>query len=170
VEAVLEFLGSNAALLTAILALLVSLRATYIAHQAHNLNLKNKADARRLLLSEKKRELLNELDKEHATLATLSFVTEQQIAKFEECSRLNDLMPEELARLTSNLQTLETLKQSYFTQRAEIESLGDGADIAEQDERLANIRRLTIHLEKDIAHEKALLEQLRALAASAPIG
>ncbi|MBU0653498.1 MAG: hypothetical protein KJ914_00005, partial [Gammaproteobacteria bacterium] len=40
-------------------------------------------------------------------------------------------------------------------------SPGIAADVAAQEELLANIQRLTIHVEKDIAHEQAHLDEIR---------
>jgi len=78
-NAMLEFLSSNSAILIAILALVISLRANYTAHQAHKFNLRSKADADRALLFEKKRELLNELDQQPARLATLMMLSTEGI-------------------------------------------------------------------------------------------
>jgi hypothetical protein len=158
----LKFLFENAALLTALLALVISLRANYTAHQAHRLNLRNKADADRVLLFEKKRELLNEVDRQHTLIATLMMVTAQKILLFRDHPELHDSMKDEFDRLKSNLNSVAVLHNKYEKQRKGIESINVGADIAAQEELLANIRRLTIHVEKDIAHERAGLELLRA--------
>lgn len=130
--------------------------------------MKNREDADKVLLAEKKRELLNQLDHQHVTLATLSFVTAQQILLFKDCPQLEDLMPEELSRLRSNLQVIENLEESYEAQRFTAEAYVAASDIPKLDSSMAEVRRLTIHLEKDIAHEKMLLEQLRHLVATAP--
>ena len=167
-DSLIEFLGSNAALLIAIVAILISLRANFTAHRAHELNVRNKVDTDRILLNEKRRELLNELDKQHATLATLSFVVAQEVMTFQDCPKLNELLPEELERLQSNLRGVEKLKEGYEPQRREVEAVDVGYDIASLDSKLAGTRRLSIHLEKDIAHERTLLDQLRHLASTAP--
>jgi hypothetical protein len=52
-----EFVAAAAALLLSVIAIVVSLRTNQIAHRAHELNLRNKADAERVLLFEKKRTL-----------------------------------------------------------------------------------------------------------------
>lgn len=151
-----------------VIALLISFRANVFAHSAHKLNVKNREDADKVLLAEKKGKLLNELDRQHVTLAMLSFVTAQQILLFKDCPQLDGLMPEELSRLRSNLQVIENLEESYEPQRFTAEAYDAAADIPKLDSRLAEVRRLTIHLEKDIAHEKMLLEQLKHLVATAP--
>lgn len=161
-DAILEFLAINAALLVAVVALLISLRANYTAYQAHQLNIKNKADTDRVLLFEKNRELLNEVDRQYTRLATLMMLTAQKILLFRENPELHDSMPQEFDRLKSNLATVQKLDSKYDEQRSGIESIDVGADIATQEELLANIRRLTIHLEKDIAHEQSQLEEMRS--------
>ena len=102
-DLLLEFLSSNAVLLVAAVALFISLRANRTAQEAHKLNLKNKADADRVLLSEKKRETLNELDRQHTRMATLSMLTAQKILLFRDHPELHDTMSDEFARLKSNL-------------------------------------------------------------------
>ena len=162
-DSLVEFLSSNAALLAALLALAVSLRANYTAHQAHKLNVRRKVDADRLLLFERKRELLNEVDRQHTRFATLMMVTAQKILLFREHPELHDSMQNEFTRLKSNLNTVVALDAKYEEQRMGIETISIGADIASQEELLANIRRLTIHVEKDITHEQASLDELRAI-------
>ena len=160
-DQLLEFLSANAALLAAAVALFISLRANYTAQEAHKLNVKNKADADRVLLYEKKRETLNELDRQHTRMATLSMLTAQKILLFREHPELHDTMSDEFTRLKANLAGVQKLASSYEEHRNDIAAIGTGADIAAQDEMLANVRRLTIHLEKDIAHEQADLEHMR---------
>ena len=157
-----EFLSSNAANLIALIALVFSLRANYTAHHAHKLNLQNKADAERLLLYEKKRELLNEVDRQHTRFATLMMLTAQKILLFREYPELHKTMQEEFERLKSNLNAVQHLSDKYEKQRKGIEAINVGADIAAQEELLANIQRLTIHVEKDIAHEQTHLDEIRA--------
>jgi hypothetical protein len=157
-----EFLQSNSALLVAVLALLISLRANYTAHSAYKLNLKSKADSDKILLFEKKRALLNEVDRQNTRLRTLMLVAAQKILLFREHPSLHETMQEEFDRLKSNLKALQELADKYDEQRKGVEAINVGADIAVQEELLANIQRLTIHVEKDIAHEQGSLAELRA--------
>jgi hypothetical protein len=158
----IEFLSANAALLVAVVALGISLRANYTAHQAHKLNLRSKTDSDRVLLFEKKREALNEVDRQHARIATLMMLTAQKILLFRDNPDLQHTMPGELERLKSNITSVQTLDTRYEEQRQGLEAIDVGADIAKQEELLANIRRLTIHIEKDIAHEQAHLDEVRS--------
>lgn len=160
-SAVFEFLSSHAATLIALLALVISLRANHTAQEAHALNVKNKADSERLLIFEKKRELLNELDQQHARMATLMMLTAQKILLFRDHPVLHETMEQEFQRCKSNLTAIQGLASRYEEHRKLLEAIDVGADVAAQEEQLANIRRLTIHLEKDIAHEQAHLSELR---------
>ncbi|MBX3665744.1 MAG: hypothetical protein KF834_08650 [Burkholderiales bacterium] len=160
-SAIFEFVSSNAALLAALVALVVSLRASHTAHQAYKFNVKNKSDAERIVLFEKKRELLNEVDRQHTRFATLMMLTAQKILLFREHPSLHGTMPNELERLKNNLRTVQHLAENYEEQRKGIQAIDVGADIAVQEELLANVRRLTIHVEKDIAHEQAHLSEIQ---------
>jgi hypothetical protein len=74
-----EFLLENAALLVAIVALAISLRANHISSQTYKLSLAGKRDSDRVLLFEKICESLNEVDRQHARIATLTMVLAQKI-------------------------------------------------------------------------------------------
>ena len=165
---VLEFISTHAALLVALMAVVIALRASHIAKLAYHLNVQNKSDADRVLLAEKKRSLMNELDKQHATLARLSFITAGEMLQFQQCPKLNELLPDELDRLKSNLNTIEVLENGYDPQRALAESLEPGREISEIENQIAKVRQLSIHLEKDIIHEQSLLGNLRHLVKTAP--
>lgn len=164
-NAIFEFLATNAAFLISVVALLISLRANYTAHRVYQLNVKSKVDADRLLLFEKKRELLNEVDRQNTKFATLMMLTSKKLLLFRENPELHGSMQQEFDRLTSNLAALLKLDSRYDEQRSGIESIDVFADIATQEELLANIRLLTIHLEKDIAHEQSQLEEMRLMHA-----
>jgi hypothetical protein len=159
---IVDFLSQNAALFISVIALLISLLANHTAQQSHKLNLTAKADTDRVLLFEKKREALNEVDRQHARIATLMMVTAQKILLFRENPELHDSIQAEFDRLKSNLKSVQQLEAKYEEQRRGIEAIDVGANIAEQDELLANIRRLTIHIEKDVAHEQSHLDELRS--------
>ena len=157
-----EFLQTNAAILVSVIAPLISLRANYTAHLTHKLSLRSKADAEKILLYEKKRALLNEVDRQHTRLRTLMMVTAQKILLFREHPSLHETMQDEFDRLKSNLTEVQQLAEKYDEQRKGIEAINVGADIATQEELLANVQRLTIHVEKEIAHEQGSLADLKA--------
>lgn len=161
---VVDFISVNAAVLVSIVALVVSLRASYTSHRAYVLNLKNKHDADRIKIYEKKREVLSELDVQHTRFATLMMLTAQKILVFRDHPGLVMSMEKELERLRHNLDYLQKQHETYEDQRRGLEEIGEGADIAKQEELIALIRKLTIHVEKDIEHERADLRQLKERA------
>jgi hypothetical protein len=159
--AIVDFLNANAALLFSVVALVISLRANFTAQQTHRLNVKTKADSDRILVFEKRSEILNEVDRQHARLGTLLMLTAKKILLFKESPDLHQTMQTEFDRLKDNLISVQHLESRYEMQRRGIELQDVGADPAKQEDLLANIRSLTIRLEKEIAHEQAHLEELR---------
>ena len=161
-----SFLSSNAALLVAVVALIISLRANFTASSAHKLNIANRKADDKQRLAEKKRETLNELDLQYTRMATLSMITAQKVLMFRDHPALHSAMPDEFDRLKSNLNVMERMRAKYQEHRKSVEDIPDGADIARQEEMLAKTRQLTIHIEKDIAHEQATLESMLAKLAA----
>ena len=157
----LETLEQHASVLIALLALVVSLQANVRARRS-------KQELDRLLISTKKVELLQEVDRQHTLLLRLRFIVKDQLNQFRVCPRLDRLLSGERERLEHNLQALLGLEQGCERQREQAESIQVGADPAELDVALANTRRLSLHLEKDIEHEGKLLSDKRSLVASAP--
>jgi hypothetical protein len=95
-------------------------------------------------------------------MATLSLLTSRKILLFREHPKLHETMQDEFDRLKRNLEEVEAMRGRYEEHRKGLECIGALADIATQEEILGSIRRLTIHIEKDIEHEQADLEVLRA--------
>lgn len=162
----LAFLEANATLLIAVFALAISLRAIHVAQLAHRLNVQNTQEARRIKLAERKRETLNELDRQHTLMASLEMVTAHKIMLFSEYPALQATHAEEFDRLKSNLSVVRLLRSQYEAQRHDLEQIGPDGDLEKQEALLANIRRLTIHIEKDIKHETEDLDYLRSQSAA----
>lgn len=89
-------------------------------------------------------------------------VTAKKMLLFREHPSLHNTMQDEFVRLKKNLTAVEKLAEKYDEQRKGIESIAAGSDIAAQEELLADIQRLTIHVEKDIVHEEGHLAELQA--------
>lgn len=102
------------------------------------------------------------MDRQNTLLRTLMLVVAQKILLFREHPSLHETMQEEIDRLKSNLKASQELADKYDEQRKGAEAINVGADIAVLEELLADIQRLTIHVEKDIAHEQGSLAELRA--------
>lgn len=159
----LEVIIENSSMLVAILALIASLVANNTAQKAHRLNEKSTTSAARLLVFERKRELLMELDRQRATLERLKFVMECEEVIMNSNPLLQEIIHDELDRLANNIGMVNHFLSVYESQRTEIEALAEESDAGELDMRLADLRRLTVHFEKDIEQEKSLLEQRKIL-------
>ncbi|MCQ4288727.1 hypothetical protein NA647_14940 [Pseudomonas stutzeri] len=159
----LEAIIEHSSMLVAILALIASLAANSTAHKAHRLNEKSAASAARLLVLERKRELLMELDRQRATLDRLKFVMECEEVIISSNPLLQKIIPDELDRLANNISMVNHFLSAYDSQRTAIELLSEESDAGELDMKLADLRRLTVHFEKDIEQEKSLLEQRKSL-------
>jgi len=160
-----DFTQSNAALLVAVIALLISLRANWIAQKAHQLNVKVNATSDRRVFAEKHRELLNELDAQYTKMATLALITSRKILLFKEYPLLHEEHANEFDRLKSNLNAVETMRSNYAERRKTAEQLTNAAtDAAEIDNMLSKVRQLTIHIDKDIRHEESDFDHLRSRA------
>lgn len=157
-----NFLSTNAALTVSILALVVSLASSRYARNAYQLNLRNKTDSDRVLLFDRKREILNEVDKQHCLLATLSALIAQKLLLLERNPQLSDHVGKELKRLSTNLDAIVNITTNTNALRQSFEEVDAGTDLTRLAERLADVRRVNIHLEKDIALEKSDLELLRS--------
>lgn len=160
-EGTLSFLAAHSGTIIAVLALLLAMQANVISRKV-------KADSDRILLSERRRDLLREIDKQQVTMHRLRFILESQIIQFEQCHHLEKLQPSELERLNSNLKTLEKLERFCLETRRKIERADVHDDPAELDAKFAEVGRLTAHLEKDVEHEKSLLEDKKNLVKTAP--
>jgi len=76
---------------------------------------------------------------------------------------LQKIIPDELDRLANNISMVNHFLSAYDSQRTAIELLSEESDAGELDMKLADLRRLTVHFEKDIEQEKSLLEQRKSL-------
>lgn len=162
-DAVIVFFRENSALLVAIIALILSLRANWIADKAHKLNVAINDAANRRVFAEKHRELLNELDVQDTKLATLALVTAQKMLLFKENPILRESHEQDFLRLQSNLKVVETMRSNYTRDRQNAEKMSIAStDAAGVDAILSKMRQLTIHVDKDVRHEEADLEVLRS--------
>lgn len=161
-QAVIDFFASNAALFVAALALVISLRANSAAREASRFAAQSKADADRLRQYEGHRALLNELDLQHTRMSTLMMLTAQKLILFKEHPRLHETETGEFDRLTGNLDFMKKQYAGYDAHRQVAENVREGSDAARTEDLLAEARRLTIHLEKDVRHEERGLLDLSA--------
>lgn len=135
----------------AVLALLLSLQANLLAR-------KSKSDSDRNLLSEKKRDLLREIDMQHIMLLRVRFVLQEELLQLEYCQEISQVQPSERDRIDNNLIVLDKLEQFCVEARAKAAEINVRYDTAKIDIQFAEVGRLTSHLQVDLEREQKLLE------------
>jgi hypothetical protein len=150
-----------APLLVSILSLIVSLRSSAIAHRARKFAEAVHQDNQRAAIFRSRTEILSEIDRQHARLGTLQFLIVENLLLFRQFPLLSEQYPDETKRLARNLDGVKHLQDAYDEQRKVSEQVGEGADITGQEAALANIRRLTIHVDEEISKEEHHMESLR---------
>lgn len=158
---ILDFFAGNAGTIIAVLALVAALQANAIAR-------KSKAGSDRMLLSEKKRGLIQEIDRQHVSLIRLRFVMQGQQLQLQLCPEIEGLQPGETNRVEANLAALDELERLCLQARSTAELINVRHDPASIDAQFANVSRLTAHVQKDLEHEQILLEGKKNLAKTAP--
>lgn len=147
-----------AALLFSALALWASWRANSIAQKALT-------ESNKVKLLEIQSEVLKEVDLQHAKFGTLLAVTAEAALLYAQSPALAASNPGGFERVKQNIDAVQSLRGRYEEQRKLAEdNVGQGSIEAET-KILANIRRLTIHvqedLEKELRHVEGLREQAR---------
>lgn len=146
-----------AALLFSAFALWVSWRANSIAQKALN-------ESNKVKLLEIQSEVLKEVDLQHAKFGTLLAVTAEAALIYAQNPALAANNPGGFERVKQNIDAVQSLRGRYEEQRKLAESnVGQGSIEAEA-KILADIRRLTIHVQEDLEKELRHVEGLRAQA------
>ena len=161
IEYITSLTTTHAALFIAILALVVSLRANYISNNANENAIKQQLKNNRMKNLEKRTEILSEIDKQNAIQGHLLSVTAEKIILFQKNPDLLNKHPQENERLKQNINGIQLLKSNYEERRTVSEQIGAEADLEQQEKALAEIRRLTIHLEEELIKEKDHLNDLK---------
>ncbi len=156
-----DFTTSYAPLLIAILALLVSMRANSISKKSYKLSNKARVDAQRILLYEKRSKNLEEIDSKNSKFGTMLVILGESLDLFRENPEFQELESGHFERIKKNIAAVQELRSKYEEQRNVTKSIGEGADPAKQEEVLASIKRLTIHLDQDIIKEERCLRLLK---------
>ena len=144
----IEWISENSAVLISLLAIIVTVRANVIAHKAKSLAVKVNEQQQELIVYKQRTELLEEIDKQQAILNRLAAVTLQKMATIQ-----HDKNSKNYQRLEKNINAVNSLRSSYETQRELAYSIEKGASLNANERNLADIRRLTLHLEQDIKIE-----------------
>jgi|SRR5680860_340622 len=152
----IAFIADYAALLISALALCVSCRANSYAKAAL-------AQSAKVKLLEVQAEVLREIDLQHAKLGSLLAITAEAALAYVQSKELRKRDPNGHTRIKQHIDAVQGLRSRYEEQREIAEqSLGQGS-VEAQTGILANIRRLTLHVQEDIEKERRLLEQLQKL-------
>jgi hypothetical protein len=161
IELLFDFLRENATLLVAVLALLISMRANQTSKKVHMQTAQINADNRETRFGEKKRECLNELDLQHAKLASLSFVIARKIKFLRSGSLANEEVRKEEERLMTNLRVIAQIQSTAEVRRSELELIPSDTKLTDLDSIHAKIRQTSIHMIKDLEHETSGLDTLQ---------
>lgn len=147
------FLKDYAALILAGLAVWASWRANSHAKRALE-------QTESVKLLELQSEALREIDRQNAKLGSLLTTLAETALVYsqDENLRLND--PKGYSRIRNSIESVKELRERYEEHRKPAEqNLGSGS-VETQTKILAEIRRLTIHVEEDIEKEARNLERL----------
>lgn len=161
IEVIWNFASANATLSIAFFALCVSVCSFFVSWRSYRLNARTKAEADRVKLFEKRREILSEVASGNAQFGTYLIITMQKLILFLQNSNLREEMPGELERLGNNLEAIQKSRSLYEEQRRAIERIDSGVDVAWQEELLASMRSRTIWVSEEIANEGRHLNELR---------
>lgn len=150
-----DFLREHGALIISALALWAAWRANSVAQLAFD-------HAKKAALVDVQANLIREIDLQHAKLGTLLALTAEAalLYKYHPSLKEEDLGGHE--RVLKNIDALESLGAGYEEQRRLAEAaIGEG-NIEKQHSILAQVRRLTVHVEEDIEKEKRNIDILKA--------
>lgn len=161
----IDFIASlttgHAALFIAVLALIASFRANHISKKANTISVEQQNKNKRLKTLEKRTDILTEIDKQNALQGHVLAVVVEKLQLFHQKPELINKHSGEYKRLTQNLNGMQQLKSNYEKRRSVSAGVDADADLEMQEKTLAEVRRLTIHLEEDLVKEKDHLNSLK---------
>lgn len=152
------FAVEHSSLLLSVIAIVISMKAARTADKARLFTECAKNYDLAIRLYEKRSETLNELDKQHALFCTILFIYSQKSLLFSQYPQLAPKYPEEYERLMQNSSVIESLRKRYDEQRLYSEKISEGNDLTYLESTLAEIRKLTIHIQEDVKKEQAALD------------
>lgn len=122
------------------------------------------AQAEKIKLLELQTEVLREIDLQQAKLGSLLAVTAEAALAYVRSEYLRKIDPDGHARLRQDIDPVQGLRSPYEEQRAIAEqSLGQG-NVEAQIRILADIQRLTLHVQENIENEYRHLEYIQRQA------
>jgi hypothetical protein len=150
-------------LLVSILALVASFVSILIANKSRHFAEKAHNETQRLKLFEKRTDILSEIDRQHARFGSLLTVIAEKLILFQNNPWLSERFPKESERLSQNFNVVEHLRSHYDEQRNIHALIKEGVDMASLESAMADIRRLSIHIEEDIRQEENDLNETKKL-------
>jgi hypothetical protein len=142
------FIVNNVAILTSVLAILISL-------VANSRSQKSKQLLESILKQEKHSKVLNELDTQEALFGRLLVVMyEKKILIQENTEKLGDYVIGEIERLDINIAFVEEVRGESEARRNKANSSSDRRGAVFLEKNLADTRRLTIKMEADLLNER----------------
>lgn len=144
-----------------LLALLLSALALVASCWANSIAQRALAESSKVKLLELQAEVLREVDLQHASFGSLLAVTAEAALLYIQNPTIAANNHDDHERLKQNINTVQSLSARYEEQRVLAESNFGKGDIEEQTKILANIRRLTLHVQEDVKKELRHVERLR---------
>ena len=152
------FAIEHSSLLFSVIALIISLKVARISAESRLNTKHNWEHDLALKVRGKRSEILNEIDKQHALFGTLLSIFYQKTLLLRQYPHLHEKYSDENKRIASNSSVIQLLKERYNIQRSSSENISVDNDLSNLEIILAEIRRLTIHIQEDIKKEQSGLD------------
>lgn len=144
-----------------IAALLFSAFALWASWRANSIAQKALRDSAKINLLEVQADVLREIDVQHAKLGALLAATAEAALIYAYNPAVAQANPAGFDRVKQNIQAVQALRARYEEQRQQAEANLGAGSVEAATALLANIRRLTIHVQEDLDKELRHVEQLR---------
>ena len=158
---IVTYISENKAVLLSILAILISLRSFSISRRSFILSETIAEENKRVKASEKRAEILELIDKKNAKIGNLQSLYGEKYYLLVQYPQIAVKYPEEIDRIRNNVNSLQKLRDQYNEERRNFELFDEKIDIPFNQNTLADIKRLLIHIEEDIVKEERGLVSLR---------
>lgn len=158
----MDLIASNAAILLSAIAIFATVRSNLIAEKARKLTEEVSRKQQGLAVYQQRTLLLKEVDHQQSLLNRLATVSLQKIVLLQSCEHSHDIA-ERITCLRKNIDATEHLRSRYGEQRNAAYAIESDASLNENERNLADVRRLTLHIEQEIENEISELEDIREL-------
>ena len=148
----MEWIAINSAILFSAIAIIATVRANVIAEKARKFSKKVSERQQELITYKQRTQILEEIDRQQALLNRLPTITVKKISTIKQLDT-SDNLNKKLKRLESNYNTINNLRSRYKEQRNLAYSMEGNVSTNLNERNLADIRRLTLHIEQEIENE-----------------